>query len=140
MSVEVQITDNSEEVRKALATKIEAALEACGNQAVSHAKQNITQAGRVDTGAMRNSVSHLVRADEKACYVGTNQSYAVYHELGTGIHLDGGGGRQTAWFYVDAHGNGHWTRGIKPIHFLKNAIANHVNEYKSIIEQHLKQN
>lgn len=137
MSVEVQITDNSDEVLSALEEQIEAALEAVGNQAVSHAKQNITQASRVDTGAMRNSVSHLVRADEKACYVGTNQSYAIYHELGTGIYLDGGGGRQSPWYYVDSHGDGHWTRGIKPIHFLKNAIANHINEYKAIIEQHL---
>jgi len=137
LSVEVQITDNSDEVLSALEEQIEAALEAVGNQAVSHAKQNITQASRVDTGAMRNSVSHLVRADEKACYVGTNQSYAIYHELGTGIYLDGGGGRQSPWYYVDSHGDGHWTRGIKPIHFLKNAIANHINEYKAIIEQHL---
>lgn len=128
--------DNTDEVLRELDTRIQAALEACGNQAVSHAKQNITRAGRIDTGAMRNSMTHIVNGND--CYVGTNNEYAIYHEMGTGIYLDGGGGRQTPWIYVDSKGVGHFTRGIKPIHFLKNAIANHVKEYKAIIEQHLK--
>ena len=138
MAVEFQITaDNSAEVLRELETKIEAALEACGNQAVSHAKQNITEAGRVDTGAMRNSMTHQVEDD--TCYVGTNNEYAIYHEYGTGIYTDGGGGRQTPWFYVDAKGEGHFTHGMKPIHFLKNALADHKDEYKAIIEQQLKE-
>lgn len=137
MAVDIEVTaDNTAEVLRELETKIAAALEACGNQAVSHAKQNITEAGRVDTGAMRNSITHQVEGD--TCYVGTNIEYAVYHEYGTGIYTDGGGGRQTGWFYVDAKGHGHFTRGMKPIHFLKNAIANHIKEYKAIIEEQLK--
>lgn len=137
MAVEFEITaDNSAEVLRELDSKIEAALEACGNQAVSHAKQNITRAGRVDTGALRNSISHQVDGD--TCYVGTNNEYAIYHELGTGIYAEGGKGRKTPWFYVDAKGKGHFTRGVKPIHFLKNAVADNVKEYKNIFEQYLK--
>ena len=138
MALEFKIeVDNTEEVLRELETKIEAALEACGNQAVSHAKQNITEAGRVDTGAMRNSMTHQVKDD--TCYVGTNIEYAIYHEYGTGIYTDGGGGRQTPWFYVDAKGEGHFTHGMKPIHFLKNALADHKDEYKAIIEQQLRE-
>ena len=132
--MDVKITDNSDKVLSALKEKIEAALEAIGNQAVSHAKQEITQAGRVDTGALRNSISHQVAMGEESVYFGTNQSYAIYHEMGTGIYAEGGGGRQTPWFYVDAKGEGHWTRGVKPVHFLKNAAANHLEEYSSIAE------
>lgn len=136
---EIKITaDHSGEVLQALYWQAQAALEACGNQAVSHAKQNITAASRVDTGAMRNSMNHKVVASEYTCYVGTNQEYAIYHEYGTGIHAEGGKGRKTPWRYVDAKGEGHWTRGIKPIHFLKKAIEDHKDEYKSIIEQQLK--
>ena len=78
MAVDFEIkVDNSAEVIRELDSRIEAALEACGNQAVSHAKQNITQAGRVDTGAMRNSISHQVDAGDKSVYIGTNIEYAA---------------------------------------------------------------
>lgn len=134
--MDVEFVDNSPQVLQELRSKVEAALEAVGNQAVSHSKANITAASRVDTGAMRNSMNHLVQED--TCYVGTNQEYAIYHEFGTGIYTDGGGGRQTPWSYQDAHGKWHRTRGMKPIHFLKNAIADHTDEYRQIIEQQLK--
>lgn len=137
MAVDFQITgDNREQIMDEMNRRIEAALEACGNQAVSHAKSIITKESRVDTGALRNSVDHKV--SDKVCYIGTNQSYAIYNEYGTGIYVEGGGGRQTPWVYVDAHGERHWTKGMKPIHFLKNAIQNNISEYKAIILQYLK--
>ena len=131
---EVIIIDHSKEMLSALEQAKQAALEACGNQAVSHAKQNIGSAPRVDTGGLMNSINHLVQGD--VCYVGTNQDYAIYNEMGTGIYI--GGGRTTPWSYKDAKGNWHTTRGMKGIHFLKNAIANHINEYREIIKLYLK--
>ena len=128
--------DNTDQIIAELEKKIPAALEAIGNQAVSHAKQNINEAGRVDTGTMMNSITHQV--EDNACYVGTNVEYAIYHEYGTGIYAEGGNGRKTPWFYVDAKGEGHFTHGMKPIHFLKNAIADYISEYKAIAEQILK--
>ena len=139
MSLEFRIeADNSAEVIAECERQCQAALEAIGNQAVSHAKNNITEAGRVDTGALRNSISHQIQ--DMDCYVGTNIEYAIYHEYGTGIYTDGGGGRQTPWYYVDAKGEGHFTHGMKPIHFLKNAIADHLDEYRQIVTQFLKGN
>ena len=136
MAIEIEVvSDNTAELLSALETQVEAALEACGNQAVSHAQKNITEASRVDTGAMRNSITHEV--DGSTCYVGTNIEYAIYHEYGTGIYADGGNGRKTPWFYVDEKGVGHWTRGIKPIHFLKNAISDNISEYKEILTEYL---
>ena len=134
----VEVIDNSAEFIAAKDEAIAAALEAIGNQAVSHAQSNITAAGRVDTGAMRNSVDHLAKPDEETVYVGTNNEYAPYHELGTGIYAEGGPGRQTPWFYVDAKGQGHRTRGLKAIHFLKNAVQDHMDEFKVIAKQYLK--
>lgn len=134
----VNFIDHSDEVLKAVEEAEAAALEAVGQQAVSHAKKNITEAGRVDTGALRNSISHAVVKKENAVYIGTNVEYAVFNELGTGVHLEGGGGRQTPWSYQDAKGNWHRTNGMKPIHFLKRAASEHGEEYRKIIEQTLK--
>lgn len=134
----IKVTDNSAEVLAALQEQVEAALEAVGNQAVSHSKSIVTAESRVDTGALRNSINHLVSMDEQAVYVGTNQEYAIFNEYGTGIYLDGGGGRQSPWSYKDKRGKWHRTRGMKPIHFLRDAIAKHLDEYKQIIELYLR--
>ena len=136
MSVEIKITDHHKEVIEASHEQIRAALEAIGNQAVSHAKQNIGSAGRVDTGALMNSMSHLVEDD--VVHVGTNQEYAVFNEIGTGIYSDGGGGRQTPWSYQDGRGEWHRTSGMTGIHFLRDAVADNISEYKAIAEQMLR--
>ena len=144
MAVEFEITvDNTADVLRELETRDQAALEACGIQAVGHAQDIITaniprsaKSWYTPTGKLRDNIDYKVKGKE--CYVGTNTKYAIYNEFGTGIYVEGGGGRQTPWAYKDKEGNVHWTRGMKPIHFLKNALANHVAEYKSIMEEYLK--
>ena len=130
------LDDHSEEVLEAAQEQIEAALDAVGNQAVSHAKSTVAEESRIATGALRNSISHQVLMGEEAVYVGTNQEYAIYNEMGTGIYI--GGGRTSPWSYQDHNGEWHRTRGMKPIHFIKNSIANHIEEYKAIIQQILR--
>lgn len=139
MSVEFEIkVDNSAEVLRELESRKEAILEAWGQQGANYVKEIITKEGRVDTGAMRNSITHQVEDSESAVYVGTNSEYAIYNEFGTGIYAEGGKGRQTPWRYVDDRGEGHWTRGMKPIHMIKNGIADHIDEFKRIAEETLK--
>lgn len=137
MAGEVKLTDNSPQYLSELQKSIEAAMEACATQAESHAKSIITREKRVDTGMLRNSVAHTVSGD--TAYIGSNLDYAVYNELGTGIYASQGGGRQTPWFYKDRNGVTHRTRGMKPIHFLKRAIEDYKDEYKSIMERIMKQ-
>ena len=130
----VKFTDNSAQYLSEFDRVTKAALEAIGNQAVSHAKDNVTAAGRVATGTMRDSIDHKVVEDK--CYIGTNVRYAIYNEMGTGIYI--AGGRKTPWSYQDGKGNWHRTRGMAPIHFLKNAVANHMKEYAAIVQRFLK--
>lgn len=130
----VIFTDNSRQVLAELERKKTAALEACGNTAVSAAKQNIEEAGRISTGTMIGDVNHQVDGD--ACHVGTNVRYAIYNEMGTGIYI--GGGRNTPWSYQDENGDWHRTSGMPPIHFLKNAIANNIDVFKKIIKDILE--
>jgi phage gpG-like protein len=134
----VEINDFTEEVLAALNRQMEAGLEAVGQQAVSHAKQNISKAGRIASGTMMNSIESRVQMGEKAVYIGTNNEYAPYHEVGTGIYADSGSGRKTKWRYKDANGNWHTTNGIRPIHFLKSAAAEHQSEYGAIIKEYLE--
>lgn len=134
--MDYKLTDRSAEVLAELRGKTDAALEAAGTQAESHAKSIITQEERVDTGALRNSVSHAVSGE--AAYIGSNLPYAVYNELGTGIYASQGNGRKSPWYYVGRDGKRHRTVGLKPIHFLKRAIQEHTAEYKKIIEEIMK--
>lgn len=139
MAVEFIISaDNTAEVLQELSTKLEAILEAWGIQGVGAVQDIITSEIRIDTGAMRNGFSHQVDLNDQSVLIGTNVEYAIYHEYGTGIYLDGGGGRQTPWSYQDSKGEWHRTRGIKPIHMLKNGISGSVDDFKSIANDILK--
>lgn len=130
--MDVEFIDNSEEVKKAFQAAAVRALEKCGLTAEGYAKRLCP----VDTGNLRNSISHTVDEDEPAVYIGSNTSYAPYVELATGIYAEGG--RPTPWVYQDENGNWHWTRGNKAQPFLKPAVADHAKEYQSIIKTELE--
>ena len=129
----VQFTDNSKEVLEAMQEAALRALEKCGLTAEGYAKKLCP----VDTGNLRNSITHTVADNgERAAYVGTNSEYGVYVECGTGIYYPGG--RQTPWIYQDAKGNVHLTHGQRAKPFIKPAVADHAAQYNRIIEQELK--
>ena len=128
----IDFKDNSQAVLKAMQQAVEKALEECGLVAEGYAKK----LAPVDTGNLRNSISHKVDPEEPAVYIGSNTSYAPYVELATGIYAEGG--RPTPWVYQDANGNWHWTRGNKAQPFLKPAVADHAKEYQSIIKTELE--
>ena len=89
--MEIHLTDNSKMVLEEFQTACIRALERCGSQAEGYAKDLVP----VDTGRLRNSISHKVDDGEPAVYIGSNTSYAPYVELGTGKYTDGG--RPTPW-------------------------------------------
>lgn len=130
----VEFIDNSEEVKSAMHDALVRALEKIGMTAEKYAKRLCP----VDTGNLRNSITHVVDEQEQAAIIGTNNEYAAYVELGTGIHAEGGGGRPTPWVYQDAKGNWHYTRGNKAQPFLKPAAADHAGQYRDILESELK--
>lgn len=130
----VEITDNSKEVSAAIKAARCAGLKKCGLVAEGYAKKLCP----VDTGNLRNSITHVVDEQEPAAIIGTDNEYAAYVELGTGIYAEGGGGRPTPWVYQDAKGNWHYTRGNKAQPFLKPAAADHAIQYRKILEDELK--
>lgn len=104
----VIIEDNREQVEHAINKAIAAALEECGLAAERFAKAKCP----VDTGRLRNSITHALDLSEEAVYVGTNVEYAPYQEFGT-------------------HGkDGH--------HFLRDAANGHGSFYSGIVKKHLQ--
>ena len=132
MAIEIRITHNGDDVTDALKSAVLRALERCGSQAEGYAK-DLTP---VDTGRLRNSISHTVDDSESTVYIGTNVEYAPYVELGTGIYTEGG--RPTPWVYQDDKGNWRWTRGNPAQPFLKPAVADHTKTYQNIIEDEMQ--
>ena len=102
----VNLTDNSEEIKDQMSKAIEIALEKCGLIAEGYAKKLCP----VDTGNLRNSISHAV--SDNVAYIGTNVEYAAYVEMGT-------------------------TR-TRAQPYLKPAVMNNLSEYKQIIDSALK--
>lgn len=130
--MEIEFKDNTKAALEEFRSACLRALERCGSQAEGYAKD----LAPVDTGNLRNSISHRVDDGEPAVYIGSNTSYAPYVELATGIYAEGG--RPTPWVYQDENGNWHWTRGNKAQPFLKPAVADHAKEYQSIIKTELE--
>ena len=98
--------DNTAEVLSALKMAKKRGLEAIGLTAEGYAKKETP----VDTGRLRNSISHAT--DDEAAYIGTNVEYAPYVELGA--------------------------RGRKGVHMIQRAASEHTDEYKKLMEESMK--
>lgn len=128
----IKINDNSGDILKELERKKEMILESIGITAEGYAKLKTP----VNTGRLRNSMTHTVKGNE--VYIGTNLSYAPWVEVGTGIYATDGQGRKSPWSYKDSKGKWHRTKGMKPKHMLRDAVSQHTDEYKAIIENIMK--
>ena len=125
----VDITDNSAEVRAALEQAKARALEIIGGKIESYAKGLVP----VDTGALRNSITHAVDGD--TVIAGSAISYAPYVELGTGKDYS----PPPEWMENNApRGAGIISRSVKPRPYLRPAVENHLDEYKNVIETELR--
>lgn len=132
MAIHIDLTDHSGLVREEFEAACVRALEKCGLAAEGYAKTLCP----VDTGNLRNSITHVVDISELLCRIGSNSEYSVFVECGTGIYYPGG--RQTPWVYQDAKGNWHLTHGQRAHPYLKPAIADHVPQYEGIIRNEMQ--
>ena len=99
---DIKFTSNVNDILSDLEKGKRNALTAIGATAETYAKK----ATPVDTGRLRNSISHSV--DGEAAYIGSNVEYAPYVELGTSR--------------AKAH------------HMLQKAATEHSAEYKRLAE------
>lgn len=101
--------DNTDAVLEELDGAVERALEAIGMQVENYAKMLCP----VDTGNLRNSITHEYEPSEQAEYVGSAVEYAAYVEMGTS--------RSKAQPY------------------LRPAVMDHTSEYEQIAQEMLSQ-
>ena len=107
-SISVKLTSNRDLIESASNEAIARALEAVGLQAEGYAKMLCP----VDTGNLRNSITHEVDSGEHAVQVGTNVEYAAYVEYGTS--------KTTAQPYLEP------------------AITNNADQYEEMIKYYLE--
>ena len=142
MAINIEYRDNTEEVLEAMKAAIRRGSEAIGLAAERHAKKKITEEKAVDTGRLRNSITYALAGEEthvksykadkggkdretytydgtaegkkgSGVYIGTNVEYAPGIELGT-------------------------HRSAGAVHFLQDAVTNHTDEYKKLMEDSMK--
>lgn len=97
-------TSHLPEALSELDRKFQMANEVIGGKAESYAKA----IAPVDSGTLRDSISHAAEDNYRTVVIGTNVYYAPYQELGT--------------------------IRIKPHPFLRPAIENHIGEYTNVLK------
>lgn len=105
MGMTLEIEDHTDELYSSMNVALKAAFEEIGQNAEAYAKA----ACPVDTGRLRNSISH--KSQDREMQVGTNVEYAPCVELGTS--------RQKAQPY------------------LRPSVENYIDKYKTIIVNEL---
>lgn len=152
----VDIIDNSAEVKAALEQAVARSLEIVGGKVESYAKELVAPLGpkgnplRTEiTAQIRDSLHHKVDDDKVMVY--SNVDFAAYVELGTGNKYEpsadwietqvkkGPNSGLSKWFYYDEE-EGRVKIGLpmSPTPFLRPAVENHIDEYKGVIENELK--
>lgn len=169
LSMTIDVKNHLSEVLSAELKQRLTGLDLIGMQAEGYAKEelNTTDPRRVDTGLLRNSITHRVMNNNSVA-IGTNVFYALYVHEGTGIYGNNpkNAGGKTWWVYVkgstsqkiSAHGKRYtkaqaarimlylrdkgldaWmTQGMRPNRFLVNAIIKHKDVYKAILTKAYK--
>lgn len=138
-SIEITV-NNIPEVLDSLDSDVQKALTMIGIKAEKYAKARCPVGTPESTGkkgyrggTLRNSITFEVQEDELT--VGSNVEYAPYVELGTGPYFEA----PPEWEqFTTSQGSGGGSGYVKPRPYLKPAIADHISEYKRIIENELK--
>lgn len=143
MNVEI-IEDNKDKILEALGDAVDRALEAFGEQAENFAKINME--GHIDTGLLRNSITHAKGGETAAI--------SVYHadndkggKQGIGYYTGTAPNEKDTMFvgtnveYAPPVEYGHRLPSggtVAGVHFLQRAIMDHKADYKRVMEAHLK--
>ena len=110
--IDVQvIANNVDEWHMGFEHSLLAGLEKIGLEAEGDAKELCP----VDTGRLRNSITHKVDKSDHSVYIGTNVEYAVYVELDDSKH-----------------------HKVGQAHFLRDAARNHSDNYRLLIKGELE--
>lgn len=150
----IKIVDNTGKTKEALLEQALVALEAAGLRAEGYAKLELENTPRrIDTGLLRNSITHAVSGKPPAIssFRGNQKSkYDSKKDIPSGKYSGTApndpkeksavyiGSNVSYAAYVHEGFNLPSGKHVAPNRFLKNAIQKHKNEYFKIIETYLK--
>ena len=123
------------------------ALELCGQQGERNAKINLEHdPRRIDTGLLRNSVTHALAGNAPAILTYTGSNASRYHPddgipSGSYSGIMPNEGKMAVYIgtnveyapYVE-----YGTQRMRANHFIRNSLSEHIPEYKQIIETVLR--
>ena len=89
------------------------------------------------SGHLRGSIHKELDKDKLEGRTGTNKEYAPYVCFGTGIHAEGGKGRQTPWVYKTSRG---WffTHGNVPQPYMRPAYEKNIKQIMAMFKASFK--
>lgn len=130
----VKFKSHAKEAKLKLQASIEKALEASSLLIEAQIKANITSSGYVDSGELRDSFGHQISGfgNNTQSKIGTPLKRAIYPEFGTGDFAENGAGRKKGWHFQSPDGAWHFTRGQKPLKFMRKAFRTKKSEVKEI--------
>lgn len=108
-------------------------------EASGELQHEVQQNTRVDTGQLKGSWRYSVDESNLESTIGSPLENAIWEEFGTGEYAVNGNGRKGGWFYVDAKGDGHFTKGKTPQHAFTNAYNTLRDPIQDIIKQLLQE-
>ncbi|MCW6664518.1 HK97 gp10 family phage protein [Aerococcaceae bacterium NML191219] len=122
--------------REEFGRNVEQAMKAAIKAACLHNESAVKLATPVDGGLLRDSNSHRIKktGDGYEGQVGNPVEYAPFVHDGTGEFSANGKGRKGGWAYVDDEGKGHFTRGQRPTHFIRDPMRHEKANTKKIIK------
>ena len=125
--VEINVTDNSKQLASAINNRIPIILEACGLEAEKHGKK----AARVDTGRYRASITHTVSGTGGQLHQYRDDGGKQFTETVVGVPAE----EQAVYIGTNVD----YALYLEQLdHTIKNAVADHLQEYKKIIKDGLK--
>ncbi len=129
-TINVEITDNSEEYRRMLADRLKIIAQSVGRQAEMHAKEQCP----VDTGRLRNSITYATEGHESFTHnYEDNEGNAYSYNVGATSEKGDVYIGTNVEYAEEQETNGAIPHRVGNAHFLRNAATNHNDEYKNIV-------
>jgi hypothetical protein len=122
-----------DKVKAHVADQLEVAAGLVKDQAVATAP-----VGDIDGGSYRDGFKHFVLDNESKAIVTNTVEHAPYLEFGTGEFAENGQGRKGGWSYQDPRGAWHFTYGMKPGRYLRNALDDKADDVRKILSIPIK--
>ena len=119
-------------------------LEKWGMTAESYAKSNLTAAGRVDTGLLRNSITYALSGEKPniETYRGDNASKYGGEGIPSGrydgVAPEAKKGEASVYIGTNVEYGAYVELGtdtMSPTHFLKRAISDHFDQYRDMAKE-----